>query len=100
MQIDPMDPVPAGNQRAAQTVEKIGDRPLQKQERARFGRRLWLVALDLDVMSPHRSVRSGRVEGGDGSARTPALTPDPETFEEIDRFPVHIRLAQAEPGDR
>src|SRR5262249_50106985 len=72
------------------------------QERARFGRLPGAKVRNIvvDVMPPHRAVRSGRVEGGDGSARTPALAPEPHAFEEIDRLPVHIRLAQAEPGDR
>src|SRR6202158_2869047 len=41
-----------------------------------------------------------RIEGGDGGARPPALMPEPESFEEVHRFPIQVRLAQAERRDR
>ena len=59
MQIDPVDAMPARHQRAAEPVEKVGDRPLQEKERARRGRRFCGLVFDNNVLPPHRAAQAG-----------------------------------------
>src|SRR6185369_15192434 len=55
MQVDPVNAVAPRQQRAAEPVEKVGDRPLQEQKRARRDGRLCVLVFDNDVLPPHRA---------------------------------------------
>src|SRR5712691_8615432 len=46
------------------------------------------------------SIALGGIERGEGAAGAPALTPEPDALQKIDRFPIEHRLAQPERGDR
>src|SRR5205814_10484031 len=59
MQGDPRDAVAAPQQRAAEPVEKVGDRPLQEKERAWRGRRFCGLVFDNNVLPPHRAAQAG-----------------------------------------
>src|SRR6266851_6393321 len=46
------------------------------------------------------SIALGGIERGAAAAGAPALMPEPDALEEIDRFPIEHRLAQPERGNR
>ena len=104
MQVDPVHAMAAGDQGAAQPVEEIGDRPLQKQEGAPLagGGKPALCGRCVDLVTVHspRPPDLGRIEGGDAGSRAPALAPETEAFQEVDGLPVQERLAQPERVDR